>query len=385
MSSERHQLYVRAPKRYPWRFNSPRESIHHIDTRIFIPFNKVYHKLEGITFLNPFPLKPCNIVHAFNRIPIGVENFIIGFESHLPRAFGWEATTYFRTLSSVLASRRCKKIVAISNYAADIFRATHSQSSYYESLAEKLIVRYPNMRLPNAGDPLAGMTTEPLVITFVGSHFGRKGGCVCVRMADLARSRGFPLVVHIVSKIEVGGPIWTDPPDIKHFEPYLSLLKLPNVHYYPGLPNHEVLTLLRRSHFSVLTTFSDTFGYSAIESMANYAPVIATRQGALPEFIRDGDNGILIHLPTNHLGEWSHQIYGPRNGERYRANYFAEIERMAEETLARLEEIAERPDKLYAMRENARQEAVSKFDHKSASQFWDRLYLEAAGAAGGTL
>jgi glycosyltransferase involved in cell wall biosynthesis len=222
---------------------------------------------------------------------------------------------------------------------------------------------------------------EPLVVSFVGSHFGRKGGCVAVRMAELAQQRGFPLTVQIVSKLEAGGSIWTDPPQKALFEPYRKLLNLPNVRFYSGLPNHEVLALLRKSHFSILATFSDTFGYSAIESMMNYTPVIATRQGALPEFIRHGENGILLDLPVNELGEWHHQLYGPRRSKRYRENYFMEIERMAAETLAHLENIAGKPDTLRALRENARQEAVNKFDCKRASAYWDALYLEAANAS----
>ena len=112
--------------------------------------------------------------------------------------------------------------------------------------------------------------------------------------------------------------------------------------------------------------------------MINYAPVIATRQGALMEFIRHGKNGILLELPVNDLGEWSHQLHGPRDSKRYKENYFMEIERMAREALAHLEAIAERRENIDDLRKNARQEAVDKFDHESATAFWDSLYLEAA-------
>ena len=183
----------------------------------------------------------------------------------MPRAFGLEDTFYFRFLSKLLESKRCKKIVAISHYAAGIFRSVHKEFPDFENLVQKLIVRYPNMPVPILGDPMQGKPVEPLVVIFVGNHFGRKGGCVAVRMAEMAQKRGFPLTVQIVSKLETGGKIWTDPPEKALFEPYLKLLNLSNVQYYPGLPNDQVLALLRKSHFSILTTFSDTFGYNAIE------------------------------------------------------------------------------------------------------------------------
>lgn len=374
--TDARKLKILAPTRYPWRFNSPRMSCHDIETRQFIPFNKMSAKIEGITVFNPLPVRKFDLIHAFNRIPLGGTPFIIGFESHLPRAFGLENSRYFRFLSERLAGERCGKIIAISKHAAGLLQATHGEAPYWPDIENKLTVRYPNMVVPSAPDAMKDVGALPLVVTFVGSHFGRKGGCVAVKMAEKANARGFPLIVQIVSALEVGGAIWTDPPEKAVFEPYLKLLSLPNVHHFPALPNGEVLERLRGSHFSILTTFSDTFGYSAIESMMNYTPVIATRQGALPEFIRHGENGMLLDLPVNSLGEWSHQQYGGRECERYRRNYADEIERMSEEALNQLMILAETPARLHALREAARLEAVSKFDHISASSFWDRLYID---------
>ncbi|MGC1588034.1 MAG: hypothetical protein WA791_20425, partial [Rhodomicrobium sp.] len=110
-------LKILAPVRYPWRFNSPRTSMHSIDVKGFIPFNKLSPKIEGVTIFNPFLLKKYDLVHAFNRIPLGPTPFIIGFESHLPRAFGLEGSSYYRWLSGILASDRCRKIVCISGHA----------------------------------------------------------------------------------------------------------------------------------------------------------------------------------------------------------------------------------------------------------------------------
>ncbi len=372
-------LKILAPVRYPWRFNSPRTSMHSIDVKGFIPFNKLSPKIEGVTIFNPFLLKKYDLVHAFNRIPLGPTPFIIGFESHLPRAFGLEGSSYYRWLSGILASDRCRKIVCISGHASKIFNAAHEGSRLFPALSQKLITRYPNLPVPAAHDAMAGKPEDALEITFVGSHFARKGGCVAVKMAALARARHIPIVVNIVSDLQVGPGVWTDPLDAGFFEPYLKLLNLPNVRYYPALPNMRVLELLRQSHFSLLATFSDTFGYSAIEAMMNFTPVIATRQGALPEFIYQNENGILLDLPTNALGEWMPPCRN-RGDDRYKLLYAQEIDRLAEEALVALVSIMNEPGGLARLRLGARKTAVEKFSAADAQPFWDALYKEAAAA-----
>ena len=44
-----------------------------------------------------------------------------------------------------------------------------------------------------------------------------------------------------------------------------------------------------------LISFSEPFGLSVVESFATGTPVIATAQGSMPELVRDGVNGFLVH------------------------------------------------------------------------------------------
>ena len=297
------QIRILAPERYPWTFTGPRASRHRIDRAVFIPANKISPKIEGITAFPTVILRRFDVIHAFNRIPLGSTPYVIGCESHIPRGFGIEGSMLYTRMARSLASRRCRAIVPISRYAEGLITRDHAQRPWWPEFQSKMVVRLPSI----APRPFeAGPTLDPIRIAFVGNHFARKGGCVAVRVAELAQQRGLPLEVHIVSGLEMGAAIWTDPSREAFFEPYRSLLNLPNVRQYPKLPNRAVLDLLATMHFSVLTTFSDTFGYSALESMACGTPVIATRQGALPEFIRDGVNGIMLDLPTNPCGEWIH-------------------------------------------------------------------------------
>lgn len=369
------QLRVLAPTRYPWRFNSPRHSRHQIDIRNFVPLNYVSNKIEGITIFNPLPPKRFDLIHAFNRIPISTLPYIIGFESHLPRGFGIETSAFFRFMTRRLASPKCRAIVAISDSARRFFLNMHASSPYYDELCGKLHVRFPNIIFERVDDPCQSIGDQ-IRVCFVGQHFGRKGGCVALRMAELALERKLPLSFDIVSSFVVGRESWTDPTEPGYFDHYRKLLELPNVRYHGSLPNSAVHRLLQTAHFALLATFSDTFAYSAMEAMANYVPVVATAQGALPEFIRDSFNGILLDLATDDFGEWVH-LHDDRSTTAYAALHRAEIERLADAALDRVLSTASNQKNYQALRQNARMTAIQLFSADDATLFWDQMYEDA--------
>ena len=366
---------ILAPTRYPWRFNGPSNSRHAITNRDFLPFNYLSPKIEGVTVFKPWPLRRFDLVHAFNRIPLGRNPFVIGFESHLPRAFGIEGGRLWRGMTAMLADDRCRGIIAISDFARRMVLTQHAQGSASDSAAigSKLHQRYPNLKLPQPTDLPPPTDHAGIRLAFIGNHFARKGGCVAVVMAERARARGIPLTVDIVSRLEMGGPIWTDPAEPEAFARYRTLLAQPNVRVHRDLANADVLALLRGAHFSLLATFGDTFGYSALESLANGTPVLATRQGALPEIITDGENGILLDLPVTAQGEWVHLGAPDRRAPGFVRMWHEEVERLADAALDALAAISAIPGRMQAMRVAARR-SCERFDPAPATQWWDDFY-----------
>lgn len=162
------KLKILAPSRYVWSFNSPRASRHHISVRNFAPLNKINYRIEGVTVFNPLPPRRFDLIHAFNRIPIGKTPYVIGFESHLPRAYGLESTRYFDRLRKSLTSGRCRRIVAISDFARRTFLATHAGAPQFDVLASKLETRFPNVDLGDFADciddPRGGASASPLSV-----------------------------------------------------------------------------------------------------------------------------------------------------------------------------------------------------------------------------
>ena len=372
------RLNILAPTRYPWSFNGPRNSQHNIVRRNFLPLNKISQKIEGITFISPLGLTKFNLVHGFNRIPLGPTPFVIGFESHLPRAFGYEHSALFTGMSKILASRQCRGIVAISEFARKNLLSQHEGRPWFHELAEKTIVRYPNIIIPQTEDNFELKPDEPVKLTFVGNHFARKGGIVAIRLAALAAEQKIPIQVDIISSLEVGETSWVDPPRPGFFDSdFKKLHTLANIKNHGPLPNGQVLKILDRSHFLLLPTFSDTFGFSAIEAMARHTPVIGTTQGCMDEYIHNDENGILLKLDQKPSGEWLHLARPDRNSKTYEKIFNDECNRLAEEALGRIIKYINKPTAYKGLRTKAYETARSFFSDADANQFWDNYYLKA--------
>jgi glycosyltransferase involved in cell wall biosynthesis len=66
---------------------------------------------------------------------------------------------------------------------------------------------------------------------------------------------------------------------------------------------HDVPRLLDSFTFNTLPSYMETFGVAAIEAMARGKAVVATRVGALPEVVRDGQTGLLVDLRPDQIAE----------------------------------------------------------------------------------
>ena len=359
--------------KYPTSFVTPRASRHTILRQRFLPFNLVSSKLEGVTLIEP--ALSVDMVHAFNRIPVNSSKYIMSFESHLPRQFALRKRGLMaRYLVSRITNPGCRRIIALSHFARRCFLAQHAGNPQLDLLTAKLMVRHPNIIVPAVEDAMSQDTAAELVLTFVGAHFGRKGGCVAVKIAEKALEQNLPIRVNIVSSLQVGGPIWTDPTAPGFFEPYLKLLGLKNVQHHGVLPNQAVRKLLRNSHFGILATFGDTFGYSALESMSEHTPVLGTGVCALPEFLEDGVNGISLPVKLNEVGDWWNPGYDFRGDANFAQYFRDEVERLACLAIDRLKTYIGHPELMAPLRRQARRTAETMFAAEPAGAFLDALY-----------
>ncbi len=66
------------------------------------------------------------------------------------------------------------------------------------------------------------------------------------------------------------------------------------VHFHGILDGDALIEKLQQAHVLVIPSFYEGFGISFLEGMAFGLPVIGTTAGAIPQLIKDGENGFLI-------------------------------------------------------------------------------------------
>ncbi len=91
----------------------------------------------------------------------------------------------------------------------------------------------------------------------------------------------------------------------------------------------DVPTVLAAANIATMPSYSEPFGLVALEAMAMEKPVIATRAGGVPEFMTDGETGLLIP-PEDHIALadailrlLSDPVQAQRLGERGRQHVLA--------------------------------------------------------------
>ncbi len=295
---------ILAGRHYPDYFNTPRRpQIHSIlHGRIPTPLGRFWRPMENVGFWSPFG--KFDLVHTFNKIPLWSNKpWIVTFESILPRTLGPKQEIVRDILRERLLSPQCRGIIAISNYA---IRRTAAYLAGWERLPEllsKIELIPPNIQPLRQRAEYKG---RPLSVVFIGNDFAQKGGIVTLRMAKAAQAAGLPIHFHLVSRMNYGPQVFVDYHDASAYDEDLKILSQPNVTLHGGLPNAAVLKLIEECHFVLLPTLHDTYGYSLLEGMSLGVPSIATATAAIPEFVKDGENGFLLPFETDDSAEWIH-------------------------------------------------------------------------------
>ncbi len=292
--------------------NSPSKSKHQIvryqDYRhLYITeriLQKICRPLEGFSLLANFA--PCDLIHSFNAILHTKRPWIITFESMLPRTIGAYGDKLGFTIRNQLLSDSCRKIIAMSDYASYKFLKIHEYWDNVDSIKKKIEIIHPSFPIIKS-EIKKYSNQQPLEVLFIGNDFARKGGIVALRTAEKAKKNNLPIKFTLISGMNYGESVYTDCNDKSKYHKDLKLLELDNVHHYEYLPTKDVLSLLSKSHFNLLCTLDDTYGYSVLEGFSVGTPAITTNVCVLPEIVNHS-NGFMIDLELNELRHW---IYLP--------------------------------------------------------------------------
>ena len=367
--------------------NIPRYSQHQLlrpkkfpSERFPIHFAQVWQPFESIALWRPLQ-EDYQLVHAFNGIiPYTKKPWIVTFEVLLPYLQSETNQLLRSLLKERLALDNCRKIIALSEYAKLKFLGSLTDLRFLDNVSQKLEVVNPNFPVITT-QPKTYKNNEKLEIVFIGNHIGRKGGIAALRLAQKAQLASLPITMHIVSKLDCG-KVWTDFPDRNRYEADLKLLNLDNVVFHGKIPNQKVIDLLARSHFHLLPTLHDTYGYSVIESFSVATPAITTNVAALPEFVHDHKNGYLLNLELNETREWknlpSHAL--KNSSEEYWQILDTTYNNLATQALQIMGEFLEKPDKpetYESMSAEALAQVQNFYNSRKMNDILDNIYSEA--------
>ena len=263
-----------------------------------------------------FNLNKVDLIHLFNGISYGGIPWVSTFETILPRftrvvqrthgsSPGFLNNWTLHRALKALAGNACKQIIAMSYCASNMQRDLLMEFSKYKANIErKLVVMLPPQ------DLLVSQFSEkkidlqgPIKFMFVGNEFFRKGGREIIETLKMLRDRyHYDLELTIVSSLTMGNyAVTVSPEDVQRtlafFQENHEWIK-----YFKQIPNPMVLKLMKETHIGLLTSYADSFGYSALEFQGSGCPVVSTNIRALPE-INDNEKGWLIEVPKNRLGE----------------------------------------------------------------------------------
>ncbi|MBG1271285.1 glycosyltransferase family 4 protein [Nostoc sp. WHI] len=311
------------------------------------PIEKIWYPLGSFIAWQPVWEK-YQAIHCFNRILYTNKPWFLTFEDHrvlYRNPQNKQEAVIYELLNNRLALENCQKIIAISDYAKLRLVKRIEGWKIEEKIIKKLDIIHPSFPVRVHQSKLY-QEKENLQIVFIGNHIARKGGVVALRLAKKAEKLGLPITIHIISGLEHGSGVPTDFPDRTKYVEDLKLLNLNNVIFHKNIPNEKVIELLSQSHFQLMATLHDTYGYSIIEGFSVATPAITTNVCALPEFVRHGENGYILELPIDEIRHWSNWLYG----EKTKTDEYWEIlnstyDYLAEQALQQIIQFLERTDK----------------------------------------
>ncbi len=359
---------------YGTSFNAPRDSRHTIIRRNFLPYSQSFLRpLDSFALWLPVGIN-YKLIHTFNRIPYTRKPWIVTFESLLPRAIGFGSNPLKEMLRERLALNNCKRIIAMSDYAKLKFVHFNQDWDLLSDVLKKVEVIHPNVTIQSS-KPKKYLGKQPLKLVFVGRDFARKGGIVALRLAKQAQKMRLPITVHLVSKMNYGSHVYTDCLDPSRYEEDLKLLALPNIVFHGKKSNQEVMELLSKSHFQLMATLDDTYGYSIIEGFSVATPAITTNVCALPEFVRHGENGYLLSLELNENRNWTN--LSSRKNHDYWDILDSTYDKLVEQALQLIVGILAKPEHYEQLSAGALSQACNVHDSKKTGELLDDIYTKA--------
>ena len=223
---------------------------------------------------------------------------------------------------------RVSAVVAIS----------YAEVARLQSLYPRQSIHY----LPNGIDLSSPLTSSPSPLT---SHLSPLHNVLCVSRIDYQKNQmalvdllaAFP-DIHLT----LVGPV-TAPWYAEKIKTHVAELKVQDrFTLIPGLPpdSPELVEQYRKADVFILPSLHEPFGIVALEAMRAGLPLIASQVGGLPDFVKDGENGLLFNPSEPTALAQTFRRLTPELADRLVAGGFSTVSDYAwPKVIGRLEEI----------------------------------------------
>ena len=356
---------------YNMAFNLPQSSVYKVSRKKFFPLFKLWRPLECIA---AYPFWTSHqVLHTMNGIPVvSLNPWVVTFESRLPRSLLMERHWLNKWARNRLLSDKCLALVAMSQWAVSVFEDRNRNWPGLEKAKEKLTVLPPSIAR-RAINPKRLLKDETLKVVFVGNDFARKGGIVCLRLAQLAKRKCLPIEIHICSGMSYGPGIHTDYPDQQHYAADLKAMDLDNIIFHGKCSKSQVSEIMNKCHVSMLATLHDTFGYSIIEGYAAGLPSITTNVCAQPEINVSGC-GQMLQLPTGKMNTWLFVEHPEPSSDEYWSLLDTAYRSLAEQAFNTVTEFYADREQIEAMSSAVLSHVETKYDPERNARRLAQIY-----------
>ncbi len=148
-------------------------------------------------------------------------------------------------------------------------------------------------------------TCDAARVLFVGRFDRHKGGDLVVDafariLEEVPRAR-LCFVGPDRGCVDGGGRTWSLPDYVRHRLP--GALEAGRLEWLGQKPPEALAPLRRGALVTVVASRYETFCYAAAEAAALGCPLVATRVGAIPELVRNGENGLLCRPEPEDLAD----------------------------------------------------------------------------------
>lgn len=242
------------------------------------------------------------LIHTFNMLPMNGP-FVVSFELELPRYLGSPTPGQLRWGRKIMASDRCRGMLALSEAAARLARSS-LESHNLHGAAKKVqvfrgglpeVTQFHDRSIPKG---------RPIKLLFIGRDGLRKGLIPLLLAMD--EFRRLKIDVELTAVTVVGrnrSYVFREhTPDIEEWKKRLHAT--PNVAVHESLPNAQVRAAMREHDLLVLPTFDESLGWVVAEAGLEGLPSLVTNIFAMPELVDHNITGGLIDLPLNEDRRW---------------------------------------------------------------------------------